>query len=428
VVKSKSPFPPITDAGDGKPGRPVASKGRFAIQQYRNVRLGDLSRFMPQGVIRFFQTPLPLIGLRAFQYLPPESMRKSLDHFRARFRDDDILAIKILESDFISLSDVVQPMVSRLASHPSGRMGAEAWFVMLQIKVHLIDGTTGHYLRSDGDKDKDAAEKAKRRKAAEGEEGGEGRRKEQDSHLPVYSTKGCQLMGSCLVAKWQHLFSVEQPYFRFLDPRVLMLFEVLDHAPYLSANKSRRKVETRRVAWGFLRPISLKGEAVIPPEPLEALEAPRLRLQLYHYQPLGPLATAQAHFRGLSAPTGPEGHARVPAVYLQYLLQHRSRISCALLLRVYPSPRPRLDMKLPLHKLGASEEAPPTDRGAREDVSLVSGPGEGKPRMEDIVTSSTAHLRVRGPYEPCLLPNKLLHRFQVRWSQVSRPLRGLLEE
>lgn len=142
--------------------------------------------------------------------------------------------------------------------------------------------------------------------------------------------------------------------------QVLILFEVLDRATTLSLRKRRRTIQNTQVgpplhithsvyqqalclrlrqahtdtcpstnllqvAWAFLRPLSLKGQAMVPLSPPSSSEpAAPFKLQLYEYQYLGPLATVQAHFRDMGRASwglSQEGKAnRVPPVYLQVLL------------------------------------------------------------------------------------------------------------
>ena len=65
---------------------------------------------------------------------------------------------------------------------------------------------------------------------------------------------------------------------------------------------------------------------------------PRLLVQLYHWQRLGPVATMQARARGIAS-LSPPASSLVPPVYLQWLMKNRVRYPSTLTLRVGPCRR-----------------------------------------------------------------------------------------
>lgn len=183
-----------------------------------------------------------------------------------------------------------------------------------------------------------------------------------------------------------------------------------------------------QVAWAFLRPLSLKGQAMVPLSPPSSSElATPFRLQLYEYQYLGPLATVQAHFRDMGRASwglSQEGKAnRVPPVYLQYLLRQKVKQPSTLQVQLYP----HAVSKLSLSKLaqlndpaaaamGPQGVGPPGAEGG--EAGTQGGAGATQKIMEQIASSSSAIKRARGVFENCLLPNTLLFRLQVRWGAL----------
>jgi len=193
--------------------------------------------------------------------------------------------------------------------------------------------------------------------------------------------------------------------------------EVFDYSAALSSRKSRRRMRSTPLAWGFLRTINLKGKINIRttrPD-TDATTLPPLRLQLYEYQFLSPLILAQAKARGLTQPG-------VPSVYLQYLSQYKVKMHAALAVQAHPMPRPHAEIMLSLNRMhnpvkdgGGLMDSPNLDEREEGGGSgIVAKKPEGKKNiMEGLVGSGTAYLRARSPHEPCLLPNKLLHRLNA---------------
>lgn len=218
------------------------------------------------------------------------------------------------------------------------------------------------------------------------------------------------------------------PYTRLLDPNVVILLEIYDYSAILSSKKKRRRMRAVPLAWAFLRTINLHGEANI--QTSEVDDTPPVRLQLYSYQILSPLTLAQAKVRGLL-------EQGVSSAYLQYLCQYKSKITGALTVRVVPTSKPNADTRLSLNRLSPRADGGPTKtprESAREAIgdaaAAASEAAATKNIMENLAGSGTSYLRKRGRHEPCLLPDKLLHRLTagtmgasaVRFSNSGRQL------
>lgn len=285
-----------------------------------------------------------------------------------------------------------------------------------QVRVHVVDGSTGRYLRhsweaqeSSGNKAEESLTKTIIEPVA------------PSSFIIPLTTKPYPLIGKEHTPKWDQVLLFDEPYRILAGADVLMLFEMIDYSAQLSLNKSKQKIRVDTVAWGFLRTVSSFGQPnfQLPSKEARGKGEGIVRIQLYEHQDLGPLARMQATVRGLydAAENG-----KVPAVYLQYLLQKRRRLMTGMQVSVFPIKRPAYETRQALQKAqnvrlfgGGStheSEAQRAERSGEKGIP-ISSLLQRVPLLGSLNISSTSFLRARGRYDPCLLPSKLLFRLPV---------------
>ncbi|CAM9378289.1 unnamed protein product [Ectocarpus fasciculatus] len=247
---------------------------------------------------------------------------------------------------------------------------------------------------------------------------------------------------------WEEALVFAESYRRLLAPESLVLFELVDFAMTLSRKEARKGGGLVKIAWAFLKPVGARGECNVgvrngdhfPPSSSSSQEdsgggecTRRSRLQLFQHQPLSMLARWQARREGfprLPPPAAPD----VPDVFLQFLLPGRSRpYPATLAVSVGPTSRPRPVLvarrpkasherehhNLSYEALAAMHQRSREDRENDEAAGLLpaggrsgsgGGGGGGGGGMGPSAAAVARTRRLRDKNEPCVLPDRLLHR------------------
>ncbi|CAM9451788.1 unnamed protein product [Ectocarpus sp. 6 AP-2014] len=244
---------------------------------------------------------------------------------------------------------------------------------------------------------------------------------------------------------WEEALVFAESYRRLLAPETLMLFELVDFAMTLSRKEARKGGGLVKIAWAFLKPVGARGECNVgvrngdhfQPSSSSSQEdsrggdcARRSRLQLFQHQPLSMLARWQARREGFPR-LPPPAASDVPDVFLQFLLANRKRQGVRAPVSVGPTPRPtpvlvarrpkasheREHHNLSYEALAAMHQQSREDRENDEAAGILpaggrsgrdgGGGGGGKGASASAVARTR---RLRDKNEPCVLPDRLLHR------------------
>ena len=212
------------------------------------------------------------------------------------------------------------------------------------------------------------------------------------------------------------------PFSELLDPNVLLLFEIVDFNHIQSHSTQREHTDgLYGLAWAYLRPVSLRGNVYVGASGSTRVRRSdenittgdgesnlSIRLQLYDYKSLSPIARYQARTWGISAPPAPAA-PQVPAVYLQYLSKSRARYTSTLLVRIHRVPRPT--------RCEVNQRSLHPNERERSDIPSVTSPPEFGVDKKDAVKDAAsdarcnrAMCRQRYVTECCVLPDRLLCR------------------
>eukprot|EP00903_Cladosiphon_okamuranus_P011632 g10941.t1 len=257
--------------------------------------------------------------------------------------------------------------------------------------------------------------------------------------VPPTATKPWMMTMSSSTPVWEETLVFAESYMRLLAPESLVLFELVDFAATLSRKEARKGGGLSKIAWAFLKPIGAGGECNVdvrsddgspPPYSSNGRKGNGARiskLQLFKHQPLSVLAKWQARQRGfprLSPPVAPE----VPDVFLQFLLVNRTRYPATLAVSVGPTPRlrpvrvarrpmaphEREGHQLSYETLAAMYKKSREDREKDEAAGILPGSGtggvDGGDGLGASATTAARSRRLRAKNEPCVLPDRLLHR------------------
>ena len=177
------------------------------------------------------------------------------------------------------------------------------------LKVHLVNGFTGHPLRKS---------EPRRPATTRHELAGAARPGARAAPLPTIlpmMTKPYRLRGApTRLPNWEEELLIHEDFSYLLHPRVFLLVELLDFAPEATAEG---QMGLRPFAWGFLKTVSGPMSA---PAHANLLRPMPLRLQLYKW------------LKGVRA----KEDSGMPDVWAQYLAAGRQTYSSTIYLTIRP--------------------------------------------------------------------------------------------
>ncbi|TMW66313.1 hypothetical protein Poli38472_004078 [Pythium oligandrum] len=245
--------------------------------------------------------------------------------------------------------------------------------------------------------------------------------------------------------QWHAPLVCKLPLSQFLSPRVLVLVEIAERKPprrkkpsvwscrkakEKNTNADQSRIEYKRVAWCFFRPIGTTGHLKIPTLSLDNPTPSNMqrRLQLFEYQPVRWLDMhhARKHW-DVENHSKNQPAEKIPAIFVQFQKRVRSPVRCSLHVKIRPvatsiaPPSPRhLEGKTEQpSNLGNIEEesgdnqAPPETEAVQPDESKESYQTEAEPVDPADDELSPLMLYRRNGLEPCLIPQRVLYRLHT---------------
>ncbi|KAJ1451217.1 WD40-repeat-containing domain protein [Pelagophyceae sp. CCMP2097] len=326
------------------------------------------------------------------------------------------LSAKAAERLRLARASLAADAVVRVDILATGILTEEPDILHPMVRLHVVDATTGFYLarppedavapRRNGVTTHFESSSTLQAESLAEAAGVDDVSRAVGHVLPVV-TPAFNLRGKSVAPSWDDTVVLDLPYALLMDPKVLLLFELVDFK-YIQSRGAKYTHGLFGLAWAFLRPVGPDGDVHV------GLAADgdggtrlSLRLQLYAHEPLSRYAARQARGWGLATPPPPASTA-VPAVYLQFLRAKRRRYPSTLLVRVDPMQRPEVALV---------ERRPrgPTEREVHAQ-QLVGGrrPGDATGRAAGRAAPDAralqAQRRAREPNEQALLPDRLLCR------------------
>ena len=300
----------------------------------------------------------------------------------------------------------------------AGNLSDEPDIIHPIVRVHLVDANTGQYI--DNYSTSDPATLYEGSSTMQTDYSGYGGVRDVQvpiDHVIPVATKPYHLKGRGVTAAWNDSQILSIPFDKLKSPNALILLEMVDFN--LTQSSSSRREDTsglHGLAWAYLQPhdAGVVGIPQLGPDGgaqhKESAQFP-IKLQLYDYQTLSPLARYQARTRGLVTPPAPAA-SRIPAVYLQYLYKRRIRHESTILVRIYP---------VPLSGCTVNQRPICPDENQIADNSFVinSQLDLGSPTAATTkqltldAQSSSALRRFRYATECCVLPDRLLCRIDA---------------